>query len=67
MSPTRIELKRILCPVDFSEFSQRALERAVPLADWFDAEVVALHVVPFLMPPGPGLPHLPAPFQITKE
>ncbi|HEY6549131.1 MAG TPA: universal stress protein [Vicinamibacteria bacterium] len=67
MNPTRIDLKRILCPVDFSDYSHRALERAVPLANWFDAEVVALHVVPFLMPPGPGLPHLPAPFEVTKE
>ena len=67
MNASRIELKRILCPVDFSAFSHRAIERAVPLANWFDAEVVALHVVPFFTPPGPGLPYFPAPLQITKE
>ena len=67
MAPIRIDMKRILCPVDFSEFSLRALERAAPLADWFDAEVVALHVIPFLTPPGPGLPYFPAPLQTTKE
>ena len=43
MAPIRIDMKRILCPVDFSEFSRHALERAVRLADWFDAEVVVLH------------------------
>ena len=67
MAPIRIDMKRILCPVDFSEFSLRALERAAPLADWFNAEVVALHVIPFLTPPGPGLPYFPAPLQTTKE
>ena len=35
MTPTRIDIARILCPVDFSEFSTRALERAVRLANWF--------------------------------
>jgi nucleotide-binding universal stress UspA family protein len=67
MAPIRLDTKRILCPVDFSEFSHRALERAVRLADWFDAEVVALHVVPLLTPPGPGLPYFPVPLQATKE
>jgi nucleotide-binding universal stress UspA family protein len=64
---TRIDMKRILCPVDFSEFSVRALERAVPLANWFDAEVTALHVVPTLPAPGPGLPYFPAPLETTRE
>jgi len=66
MAPTRIDMKRILCPVDFSEFSARALERALPLADWFDARVTALHVVPYVMPAGPGLPYFPAPLETTK-
>jgi nucleotide-binding universal stress UspA family protein len=35
----------ILCPVDFSEFSRRALDCAVQLARWQKARVVALHVV----------------------
>lgn len=43
---TRIQ--RILCPHDFSDFSQRALDHAAALAKWYDAEVVALHVQPVL-------------------
>jgi nucleotide-binding universal stress UspA family protein len=40
-----VEIRRILCPVDFSEFSHRALAYAVALATWFDAELTVLHVV----------------------
>ena len=39
-------LKRILCPVDFSEFSRYALDYAVGIARWHDAELTALHVIP---------------------
>ncbi len=39
-----IEIKRILCPIDFSEFSGRALDYAVALAGWYEARVTALHV-----------------------
>jgi nucleotide-binding universal stress UspA family protein len=37
---------RILCPIDFSDFSRRALEYAVTLARWYGASVTALHVCP---------------------
>lgn len=39
-----IEIKRILCPIDFSEHSQHALDCAVAMAAWYGAEVTALHV-----------------------
>jgi nucleotide-binding universal stress UspA family protein len=45
-----IEIRRILCPTDFSEFAQRALHQAVPLARWYDASLTALHVVPPAVP-----------------
>jgi nucleotide-binding universal stress UspA family protein len=64
MAPTRMEIDRILCPVDFSEFSGPALERAVRLGSRFDARVEALHVIPFatfVMPAGVGPSHFPAP------
>jgi nucleotide-binding universal stress UspA family protein len=48
MAPSRIEIDRILCPVDFSEFSGPALERAIRLGEWFDARVEVLHVIPSL-------------------
>jgi nucleotide-binding universal stress UspA family protein len=40
-----MQLKRILCPVDFSEFSQMAYPYALSLAEHYSAEVIALHVV----------------------
>jgi nucleotide-binding universal stress UspA family protein len=39
-----IVIDRILCPVDFSEFSRHALEYAVAMATYYDARVTALHV-----------------------
>lgn len=46
MAPSRVRIERILCPTDFSEFSQRALRRATRLGSWFEARVTALHVIP---------------------
>jgi nucleotide-binding universal stress UspA family protein len=40
-----IEVKRILCPVDFSEFSVRAWRHAVSLADHYQARLIAQHTV----------------------
>lgn len=38
-------LKRILCPVDFSDSSLRALEYALSLAKEADAELLVMHVI----------------------
>jgi nucleotide-binding universal stress UspA family protein len=43
-----ITVKRILCPIDFSEFADRALRHAVRIARWYDAEIHAVHVVPLM-------------------
>jgi universal stress protein A len=40
-----MEIKKILCPVDFSEISAKALEYAVFLAAAHQAEIVLLHVI----------------------
>ena len=45
-----IEIKRILCPIDFSEYSARALEFAVRLAAWYSAALHVVHVMPLLPP-----------------
>ena len=45
-----IEFKRVLCPVDFSESSTRALAHAAALARWYDAQLTVLHVVPTFDP-----------------
>jgi nucleotide-binding universal stress UspA family protein len=42
------DIKRILCPVDFSEFSRHAVDHAVALARSYGATVTALHVIPSL-------------------
>lgn len=45
-----IEFKRILCPIDFSESSIRSLAYAGALANWYDAQLTVLHVVPTFDP-----------------
>jgi nucleotide-binding universal stress UspA family protein len=42
----RVEWKRILCPVDFSETARAALETAIELASKFDSEIVLVHAYP---------------------
>jgi nucleotide-binding universal stress UspA family protein len=51
-----IEVRRILCPVDFSDYSRRALDHAIAIARWYESTVTALHVFsPALVAPyGPG-------------
>src|SRR4029453_16590192 len=39
-----IDLQRILCAVDFSEFSRRALDHALSVARGYGSTVTALHV-----------------------
>ncbi len=38
-------LKKILCPLDFSDFSVRALKTSVELADKFKAKIILCHIV----------------------
>ena len=45
-----IEIRRILCPCDFSGYSGRALRQAVRIAAPCGATVVALHVIPGSLP-----------------
>jgi nucleotide-binding universal stress UspA family protein len=40
-----LEIKRILCPIDFSEFSIRAYHHALSLAEHYRAKLVAQHIV----------------------
>ena len=40
-----IEIRRILCPVDFSDYSRRALDHAFAIARWYESTVTVLHVV----------------------
>lgn len=38
------DITRILCAVDFSEFSQHAVDHAAALAHWYGAQLTILHV-----------------------
>lgn len=42
--PAMKQFTRILCPVDFSEFSVAALDHAAAIARWYGATVTAAHV-----------------------
>ena len=55
LSSVMMSIRRILCPLDFSDFSRHALARAAEIAKAHDATITALHVVPtpVLMAPLP--------------
>lgn len=55
LGPGMLTIRHILCPVDFSEPSLRALREAVSLAKAQHADVKALHVLPAHLPPLSGL------------
>ncbi len=63
-----INLKRILLPTDFSEYSRRAQNYACAFAEQFGAELHVLHVVQDLVAlvPEPGLA-FPPPGDYMKE
>jgi nucleotide-binding universal stress UspA family protein len=55
-----ISLKRILSPIDFSEFSLNALEAAKDVARRYGSEILLIHVVP-------EIPKLPETVSLLKE
>ena len=40
-----MDIRRILCPTDFSEASAHAVEQAAAIAGWYKARITALHAV----------------------
>jgi nucleotide-binding universal stress UspA family protein len=50
MPEPTVSIKRVLCPVNFTDVAQKAFEHAVAVAQCFNAELLALHVVE--APPG---------------
>jgi nucleotide-binding universal stress UspA family protein len=62
-----ITIKTILCPIDFSDHSRRALDHAVAIARWYDSTITLFHahVIPLTAygldsPPPRGLVLTPA-------
>lgn len=45
-----MQIARILCPTDFSDFSTHALEQSVAVARWTGARITALAVLPSVSP-----------------
>jgi nucleotide-binding universal stress UspA family protein len=43
-----IEIRRILCPTDFSDCSRRALDHAVAIAKWYESTITLVHVSPIV-------------------
>jgi nucleotide-binding universal stress UspA family protein len=58
-----LQFKRVLCPVDFSPISRRALDHAAEVARWYEAELTVLHVVPLL----PTVFGFPSPVALPAE
>ena len=50
-----LDIKRILCPVDFSDASRHAIDQAVVIAKWYAARITALHVYDPIFAPASGL------------
>jgi nucleotide-binding universal stress UspA family protein len=63
-----ITIQRILCPIDFSEYSRHALDHAAAIGKWYGASLTVLHVVSPVIPsvPTPDGPTFP-PIAFTPE
>lgn len=53
-----VQIKRIVCPVDFSDVSRHAFDRALAVARSYKGEITVLHVLP-LPTPVPAVPYGP--------
>jgi nucleotide-binding universal stress UspA family protein len=58
-----LEIRQILCPVDFSDHSRRALDHAIAIARWYEAAVTVLHV----FSPAPVAAMGPGPMVVAHE
>lgn len=45
-----VQIDHVLCPVDFSDFSRRALDYAIAVAKWYGSRLTVMHVHHVLMP-----------------
>lgn len=66
----RLVIRNILCPVDFTEFSQRAIRYASDIAGHFDARLIVQHTVPVptaLIPEGPAVLSTQEMLEMSRE
>jgi nucleotide-binding universal stress UspA family protein len=58
-----VSINRILCPIDFSDFSLDALRHGLVLARWYSAQLTLFHVYQVFQPlPVEGIPATVPPF-----
>jgi nucleotide-binding universal stress UspA family protein len=50
-----VDIREILCPIDFSEASRHSLEHAVVIAKWYSSRIAALHVLHVPLFPQPPI------------
>ena len=62
-----VEIKRILCPIDFSDHSIHALDHAVAFAKWYGSSITLIHVRPPAPVPYPAGPGMVASFMTPQE
>jgi nucleotide-binding universal stress UspA family protein len=65
--PAPLQIRRILCPTDFSVSSARALRHAGALSLRFGAPLSVLHVIPFAAATGASLPYFPTLPQVATD
>ncbi len=63
----KVQIQRILCPVDFSDSSDHAMRYAAALAENFKSELTLLHVVAPLVAALPGETALPNTLQANID
>lgn len=49
-----LEISRVVCAVDFSDFSRHALDHAIGVAKWYSSRLTLLHVIDPIVFPHPG-------------
>ena len=62
-----LPFRKILCPTDFSEFSQEAIREATELASQFGSELVLLHVMTPVVLPAAGLEPIPPSVSVNEQ
>jgi len=62
-----LPFKKILCPTDFSEFSQEAIREATELASQFGSELLLLHVVTPIIVPAVGVEPVPPRLPVNEQ
>jgi nucleotide-binding universal stress UspA family protein len=64
-----VQITRIVCPVDFSEVSRHAFDRALAVARSYNGTITVLHVLPLhsAVPAVPYGPEGPGPFAFEES